>query len=465
MNKIHKDILDSILYSYNSYKAKEISGRWIRYNQLKQYLGNFKNSNQIEIRKIGESFEGRDIDLIKIGKGKIKVFFWSQMHGDESTSTRAIMDLLNFLNAEDENEHIRDEILSNVTLFIIPMLNPDGAEKFNRRNSQLIDINRDAVTQKSPEAKILYQTKLEIEPNFGFNLHDQSSGYSTGRNYKSSTISLLAPSINYKGTITPEIETAIKLIISLKNDLDEFIPGHIARYDDEFEPRAFGDNFSKEKMCTILIEAGGWHKDPQREYVRKIYFTTLIKALLVIADQSYSNEDPAAYKELPENKENLFELILRNVTINNSQNPYTIDIAIKHDDLIDLDHQQLLTKGIVADIGDLSTFYGYEEPDMNGYQLILPKHFENSDNKKIDIEELLHRGIAFVKHNSQNDKSWTNDAMNYYVNTKPDNNLAIDSYANFFLAKKDKIEFAVINGFLIDLTQKLEFKGNGINYD
>lgn len=465
MNKIHKDILDSILYSYNSYKAKEISGRWVQYNQLKDYLQNFPDNKQINIKKLGESYEGRDIDLIKIGTGKIKVFFWSQMHGDESTSTRAILDLLNFLCTEDDNQHIREEILNKITLFIIPLLNPDGAEKFDRRNAQLIDINRDAVSQISPEANILSQTKNELDPDFGFNLHDQSSGYCAGRNYKSSTISLLAPPVDYEGTMTQEFETAMKLIVSIKNDLDEFIPGHVARYEDEFEPRAFGDNFTKQKMCTVLIEAGGWHKDPQREYVRKIYFVTLIKSLLAISDQSFINEDVKEYYQIPENKESLSEIVLRNLTIKNDQSSYKIDLAIKHEVLIDLEEQLVLTKGIISDIGDLSTFYGYEETDMTDYQLIPAKYFEPNKNEKFDIKNLLQQGVGFVKIKSNIKKPWTNHPINYYNNSKPTNNLVIDSYANFFLAKNDQIEFAVINGFLIDLTQKFEFNGNGIIFD
>ena len=34
---------------------------------------------------------------------------------------------------------------------MVPMLNPDGAERFQRRNAQGIDINRDALLLQSPE--------------------------------------------------------------------------------------------------------------------------------------------------------------------------------------------------------------------------------------------------------------------------------------------------------------------------
>ena len=36
-------------------------------------------------------------------------------------------------------------ILSALTLYVVPMLNPDGAERYQRRNAQNIDLNRDAL--------------------------------------------------------------------------------------------------------------------------------------------------------------------------------------------------------------------------------------------------------------------------------------------------------------------------------
>ena len=46
-------------------------------------------------------------------------------------------------------------ILSSLTLHFVPMLNPDGAERFQRRNAQGIDINRDALRLQTPEGRAL----------------------------------------------------------------------------------------------------------------------------------------------------------------------------------------------------------------------------------------------------------------------------------------------------------------------
>ena len=78
-----------------------------------------------------------------VGRGPFKVLLWSQMHGDEPTATSALFDLFEYLyrhRAEDPAARILDAL----TLHAVPMLNPDGAEKFTRRNAQGIDVNRDA---------------------------------------------------------------------------------------------------------------------------------------------------------------------------------------------------------------------------------------------------------------------------------------------------------------------------------
>lgn len=462
MNNFHTDSINSILFDYLSYKEKSIEKKWVRYHHVKEFLAKYKNANSLKIEKLGESFEGRDIDLVTLGSGKTKIFMWSQMHGDESTSTRALMDLTNFLNASDENQHIRDLILSSVTLYIIPMLNPDGAEKFQRRNAQQIDINRDAILQQSPEAEILYKAKNKIEPDYGFNLHDQSSGYSAGITYKSSTISLLAPPVNYKNELTENVVNAMKLVLAIKEFLDSSIPGHVARYDDEFEPRAFGDNFAKDGTTTILIEAGGWQNDPERECVRKIYFTALLKSLLTISDNTHLNLDHENYFSIPENKERLFDLILRNVRINSGKYNYTADIAIKYETEVDISNQKIFVRSEIADIGDLSTFHGYYESNFSEYELELPKISNESDISELGFSKILQNGVAFVKKANSKGILWTPHPVNYFTYLPPQTELKIDQPANFFLKNEKKIKFAVINGFLIDLSKKIRFNGNGL---
>ena len=51
-------------------------------------------NSKFKISKIGCSVNNEDINVVKVGNGNIKVLAWSQMHGNESTSTKSCLTLL-----------------------------------------------------------------------------------------------------------------------------------------------------------------------------------------------------------------------------------------------------------------------------------------------------------------------------------------------------------------------------------
>ncbi|MCK7519053.1 MAG: hypothetical protein MZV64_15670 [Ignavibacteriales bacterium] len=82
----------------------------------------------------------------------------------------------------------------------------------------------------------------------------------------------------------------MKLIGELYKMLNHFIPGHIAKYRDDYEPRAFGDNFQKWGTSTILVESGVWKDDTEKSILRKLNFISFISAFYSIASKSYKHE-------------------------------------------------------------------------------------------------------------------------------------------------------------------------------
>ena len=136
-----------------------------------------------------------------LGSGPRRILLWSQMHGDEPSATPALLDLADTLLASDEPE--RRAILERSTLLIVPMLNPDGAERYARRNAQAIDINRDALHLSTPEGRLLKAVRDRFQPELGFNLHDQNRRTTVGDTGVLATISLLAVSGDREGTVTP----------------------------------------------------------------------------------------------------------------------------------------------------------------------------------------------------------------------------------------------------------------------
>ena len=271
------DSLITLLVNYNLFEEKRIKDRFFKHTDLLKILNGIKKNSDFNVNEAGFSTNGRSINLITWGKGPKRIFLWSQMHGDEATATMSIADLLNFLSKPDQYKHIHDLLSEQCTLYILPMVNPDGAEVFQRRNAMDIDINRDFHRQESPEGRILRRLRDEINPHFGFNLHDQSTLWSAGNTGNPATISLLAPAYDEDLSINSTREQAIKVIAIMNSEIQETISGHVGRFNDEYEPRAFGDNFQAAGTSTILIEAGGYYNDPEKQYIRKIFFRNIRK--------------------------------------------------------------------------------------------------------------------------------------------------------------------------------------------
>lgn len=133
----------------------------------------------VRVAEEGVSAEGRPIPLLLVGEGPTTVLLWSQMHGDEPTATAALLDVLNHIGATRAVPATK-ALLSELTLAVIPMLNPDGAERTRRTNAQGIDINRDAGRLQTPEGRFLKSVRDRRSPAVGYNLHNQGPNQLAG---------------------------------------------------------------------------------------------------------------------------------------------------------------------------------------------------------------------------------------------------------------------------------------------
>jgi len=343
----------------------------------------------------GKSFEGRNIYHVRIGKGPVPVLLWSQMHGDESTATMALLDIFNFFQLSDELNPLREQILNNLTLHFIPMLNPDGAERFTRRNVQDIDINRDALRLVTPEGQLLKRMRDSLQAVWGFNLHDQSRYYAAGANPKTAGISFLAPAYNEEKEINEVRGNAMRLIGMMNRTLQRYIPDQVARYDDTFEPRAFGDNIQKWGTSAILIESGGLPNDPEKQELRRLNFVAILVALEGIAQEIHKQYDFTFYEALPFNLSNGFhDLIVREVEMERNGKPYIVDLAFRREEAPIENFRRYYYRGSISEVGDLSTMYGYEEFKAMGYKALSGKvhsavHENVEELVKLDLPALL----------------------------------------------------------------------------
>lgn len=374
------DSLNLLLENYHLYQDNRLNDRFFKHSDLIQVLNSVRELPGFHLREAGFSAEKRSINLISWGTGPCKIFLWSQMHGDEATATMAIADLLLFLSDTEEFRELRESINKNCTIFILPMVNPDGAEVFNRRNALGIDINRDFIHQQSPEGRLLRSLRDEINPHFGFNLHDQTTAWSAGNTGNPATISLLAPAYDQELNVNTVRANAMKVIVIMNSALQESIPEHVGRFNDEHEPRAFGDNFQAAGTSTILIEAGGYHNDLEKQFIRKMFFKAMLSGILSIAGKTYSDVKTEDYFTIPENKKLHFDILLRNCKLQRNGISYTQDIGLTLDQKINDDLRSVTYSYIVADLGDLSDYFGYEELNCEFLSI--------TETRKIELEEV-----------------------------------------------------------------------------
>lgn len=289
--------------SYDNILFSDISGRWITLQHIEELLLRF--SDQYNVTVLGTSEENRSIYKLSLGTGKKKILIWTQMHGNESTGTKAVCDLLNFLS--NDSDAVVKAILTNCTIHIIPILNPDGAEKYTRVNANEVDLNRDAVDLSAKESILLRKELDTFQPDFCFNLHDQRTIFGVEGTKNPATLSFLAPSEEISRSITTGRKKTMNVIIAMNALMQQIIPNHIGRYTDEFYPTATGDNFQKLGYSTILIESGHYPNDYEREICRKYTFMSLLQGIYHITT-SDNFSDYETYFEIPNNSKDFYDL-------------------------------------------------------------------------------------------------------------------------------------------------------------
>ena len=87
----------------------------------------------IEVGNIGYSVMGKSIPYIRIGIGKKEIFYNASFHANEWITTQVLMKFLKeyalqYLINGKLNEFNARELYNSVSLYIVPMVNPDGVD-------------------------------------------------------------------------------------------------------------------------------------------------------------------------------------------------------------------------------------------------------------------------------------------------------------------------------------------------
>lgn len=336
---------------YSEIKELSVEGRYITFTQFQNFFK--KETVKKIVSPIGKSVQNKVINKVTLGSGRTKILMWSQMHGNETTTTKAVLDLINYFQTKTD---MANQILSSVTLIIVPVLNPDGGVFFTRENANKIDLNRDALELSQPESQILRSLYDEIKPDYCFNLHDQRTIFNVGKMEKPATLSFLAPAHDEQRNISASRGKSMKIIVGINEALTAVIPNQIGRYDDAFNPNCVGDTFQMLGTPTILFEAGHFPLDYQRERTREFMFYAIIKAISIIAETQIEEHNLDGYFKIPENNKQFFDILIFNAHLINSKYGHRIGILYKEV----LDKETLLFNPYIEATGELKDSFGHK---------------------------------------------------------------------------------------------------------
>ena len=349
----------------------EFQNRYISPEKLFSYLQ--ANLNDY-ISEIGKSYLGKPIYKLSLGNSDINVLAWSQMHGNESNATHAMLDLLATL---DKNSELKEKLFSEISLDFIFMLNPDGSEKWTRLNAAEIDLNRDFHNERSKEIKILKNIVSAKKYDYALNLHEQRTIFTTDGIHPA-TLSFLAPSENEERTITENRKKCMTIIGEIYEYLKELIPNQIGRYTDEFYPNSTGDNFIKAGLPTILFEGGHSVNDYTRKETRKYYTIALYYALKSIGELKSDSKGWEKYLEIPENKETHYDIVYRNVKLN-TDHECILDIAVQYREILEEGKDEISFIPFVMEVGDVKNRKGWLEIDCTGKRFVCETKYPKLD--------------------------------------------------------------------------------------
>lgn len=370
---------------YNQFKFKNYNNKLFQYQDLVNNIKKYKNI--CKITKIGLSIENRYIFELSLHTNDInkkKIFIWSQMHGNETTGTLSIFDILNFFNQKNELSYF---LKKKFNFYFLPMVNPDGAEKFIRYNAIGIDINRDARLMRAPETKILFERIYFHKPFISYNLHDKRSIFNIKNTKHPSIISFLSPSQDVNKAITNIRKFIMDTIVNIYNELVKIIPNNIGRFSDEFYPTATGDNLHKQGYPCILFEAGYCNKDLFKIKTRKYNSIALLTSFYKLSIKSIYLKSYKNYFKIPENDIKMIDEIYKNVTIEKNKKKFIIDIGVIF--------KEVYRNGVIHHIkkihkiGDLNEFYPRKKINVNFKNIVNKKNKKKYINLNDDIENFI----------------------------------------------------------------------------
>jgi hypothetical protein len=177
------------------------------------------------------------------------------------------------------------------------------------------------------------------------------------------------------------------------------LPNRVARWSEEYEPRAFGECFQRAGTSTVLVETGALPGDPDKEQLRTCLSTLVLTTFDRIADGSWEQTGPAVYHDLPLNHSVLHDLHLTGGTVVVGGRKTRADVALLFDDPVAREAPRL------AELGDLGTATALETEDCTDRLIVITAQDKRSpgavapeDRVRIEVRQDGPRGRVTAKY-------------------------------------------------------------------
>ena len=143
--------------------------RTVSYAEMEAFLAGVSGRGPITTSVEATTAGGRSVHLVHATRGgtpSFRILFYAQQHGDEVSGKDALLYMV--------RDIARDPALlpPDVDLWILPMMNPDGAEAGTRRNAAGADLNRDHLALEQPETQALHRVARRVRPHLAVDGHE-----------------------------------------------------------------------------------------------------------------------------------------------------------------------------------------------------------------------------------------------------------------------------------------------------
>lgn len=189
-------------------------------NLLKEKYGDL-----ISTEILGQSYDSRDIYMIKLGFGETGIVCSAGVHARETINTQLTLKMIeDYAEAYNSDKKIDEynikKILSESAIYFVPLLNPDGyvlaTEGISKINDDILKNNIENIIKKSKVSTINWKSNargVDINRNFGVNLWGKVIG-------KPSDTLNKEYSYAYFGGLSPNTELETKALLKVFHKLN-----------------------------------------------------------------------------------------------------------------------------------------------------------------------------------------------------------------------------------------------------